>query len=318
MANKLFQDKQLKVMVKLARIRPIVMFLLVLTICIVFVSLSLAHPSSGIVVDQNGQVYFSDLFRGLLRVDERGQVTTVQKEGGHWLALDKTGSFSRVNFEKSKHWPRWFKRRTPANIKPALIGDGGSPLVVGQDGNIYFVCDDERMIPGGLQIGRLSPDGKETLLNPSLRQTSEKLGGIKGLAAGPDNSLYATYAKAVLKITLDGRFTTLVNPVVVNDCDLNVPSNESPWLRGLAVDSRGIVYVAASGCGRVLKITPGGKVTTVLKAEKPWAPSGVAIHNDDVYVLEHINPNSEAHEDWPPRIRKVGRDGKVRTLATIT
>jgi len=113
MANKLFQDKQLKVMVKLAsRIRPIVMFLLVLTICIVFVSLSLAHPSSGIVVDQNGQVYFSDLFRGLLRVDERGQVTTVQKEGGHWLALDKTGSFSRVNFEKSKHWPRWFKRRT--------------------------------------------------------------------------------------------------------------------------------------------------------------------------------------------------------------
>ncbi len=109
-----------------------------------------------------------------------------------------------------------------------------------------------------------------------------------------------------------------MNPVVVNDCELNVPSSDSPWLRGLAVDSRGILYVAASGCGRVIKITPDGKVTAVLKAEKPWAPSGVAIHNDDVYVLEHINPNSEAHEDWPPRVRKLARDGKVTTLATIT
>jgi hypothetical protein len=70
--------------------------------------------------------------------------------------------------------------------------------------------------------------------------------------------------------------------------------------------------------GRVITITPDGNVTTVLKAEKPWAPSGVAIRSDEVYVLEHINPNSEAHEDWPPRVRKLGRDGKVTTLATIT
>lgn len=277
-----------------------------------------AHPGSGIVVDQKGQVFFADLTRGLLKIDARGKVTTVHNEGGHWLALDKTGSFARVDFEKSKHWPRWFKRRTPADARPALITDGGSPLVVGQDGNIYFVCNDERMIPGGLQIGRLSPDGKETLLNPGLRQTSEELGGIKGLAFGADGSLYATYPKAVLKITMDRKFTTLVNPVVVNDCDLNVPSNEAPFLRGLAVDSRGMVYVAATGCGHVIKITPEGKVTTVLKAEKPWAPSGVAVHNDDVYVLEHINPNSESHQDWPPRVRRLGRDGKVTTLATIT
>lgn len=319
MIYRVFQDSWLDDLVKqTTRVRTLLLFLLVVAICAVFVRLSFAHPSSGIVVDKKGQVYFSDLFRGLLKVDARGNVTTVYKEGGHWLALDKTGSFSRVNFETSKHWPRWFKRRTAVNVKPALIGDGGSPLVVGQDGNIYFVCDDERMIPGGLQIGRLSPDGKETLLNPDLRQTSEKLGGIKGLASGPDGSLYASYAKAILKVTMDGRISTVVNPVVVRDCDLNVPANDSPWLRGLSVDSRGVVYVAASGCGSVIKITPDGKVTPVLKAEEPWAPSGVAIHNDDVYVLEHINPNSEAHEDWPPRVRKLGRDGKVSTLATIT
>jgi sugar lactone lactonase YvrE len=319
MTNKSFQNRRLRSIIKRApHVKLITLSLAVLTTCAVFATLSLAHPSSGIAIDRNGQVFFADLSRGLLKIDARGKVTTIHKEGGHWLALDGAGSFSKVDFEKSKHWPRWFKRRTPIGVRPALITDGGSPLVVGRDGNIYYVCDDERMIPGGLQIGRLSPDGKESLLNPSLRQTSEALGGIKGLALGPDGALYATYPKAVLKITMDGKFTTLINPVVVKDCDLNVSANESPSLRGLAVDSSGMVYVAATGCGCVIKIMPDGNVTTVLKAEKPWAPSGVAIHNDDVYVLEHINPNSEAHEDWPPRVQKLRRDGKVTTLATIT
>jgi len=275
-----------------------------------------AHPSSGIVVDPQGQIFIADLSRGLLKIDAQGKANSVHKEGGHWLALDHTGSFSRSEFEKSHHWPRWFKRRTPAGVHPALITDGGSPLVVARNGDLYYVCDDERMIPGGLQIARLTPAGKETLLNPTLRETSEELGGIKGLAVGTDGSLYASYPKSVLKINLDGKFNTLANPVVVKDCEANVPSNETPSLRGLAVDSRGVVYAAATGCGCVIRIASDGKIATVLKAQKPWAPCGVALHGEDLYVLEHINPNSESHEDWRPRVRKVTPDGKVATLWT--
>src|SRR4030095_6463383 len=112
---------------------------------------------------------------------------------------------------------------------PTLLTDGGSPLLVGRDGNIYFVCNDEKMIPGGLQIGRVTPDGKESLLNPALAKISEQLGGIKGLAQGPDGSLYASYPKAILKISLGGAFTNFLNPVIVTDCDLNVPSNDAPF-----------------------------------------------------------------------------------------
>jgi sugar lactone lactonase YvrE len=93
---------------------------------------------------------------------------------------------------------------------------------------------------------------------------------------------------------------------------------EEPFLRGLAVDAKGTVYVAATGCRSVLKITPDGKVSTVLKADRPWSPSGVAVHHEDVYVLEHISMNSDAHEDWPPRVRKLGRDGKITILATVS
>src|SRR5438270_11824831 len=142
-----------------------------------------AHPSSGIVVDEQGNVFFSDLDRGVLKIDARGKVTTVfPREGGHWLALDASGSFSNVDFEKSPHWPRWFKRRTPAGARPAIISDGGSPLVVASDGNLYYACNDERMIPGGLLIARLTPDGKETVLGQAFGHTSDEWGGNKGVA----------------------------------------------------------------------------------------------------------------------------------------
>jgi hypothetical protein len=35
-------------------------------------------------------------------------------------------------------------------------------------------------------------------------------------------------------------------------------------------------------------------------------------------VLEYTNPNSEVHDEWLPRVRKLGRDGKVTTLAQIS
>jgi hypothetical protein len=38
-----------------------------------------AHPSSVIVVDQKGNVFFSDLDRGVLKIDARGKVITWPK-----------------------------------------------------------------------------------------------------------------------------------------------------------------------------------------------------------------------------------------------
>jgi sugar lactone lactonase YvrE len=90
-----------------------------------------------------------------------------------------------------------------------------------------------------------------------------------------------------------------------------------PALRGLAVDAKGTVYVAATGCHRVVKITADGKVETVLKSERPWSPTGVAVSGEDVYVLEYTHAHANADKGWRPRVRKLGRDGKVTTLATI-
>jgi hypothetical protein len=58
-----------------------------------------------------------------------------------------------------------------------------------------------------------------------------------------------------------------------------------------------------------------GKVETVLKSEKPWSPTGVAVRGKDVFVLEYTN--TDQARDWAPRVRKLGADGKVAILADL-
>jgi hypothetical protein len=89
----------------------------------------------------------------------------------------------------------------------------------------------------------------------------------------------------------------------------------------LAVDSIGDMYVAATGSRSVLKITPQGIITTILQEPGPWTPTGIAVFHGEVYVLEwhDVAPSlEEVRKAWIPRIRKIGRDGKVTTLATIS
>jgi hypothetical protein len=86
------------------------------------------------------------------------------------------------------------------------------------------------------------------------------------------------------KITTDGIATMLADPLVLSECDKDLPAGETgPLLRGLSVDSHGGVYGVATGCHCVAKVAPGGRVSTVLKAARPWSPTGVAVHGVEIY-----------------------------------
>jgi DNA-binding beta-propeller fold protein YncE len=90
-----------------------------------------------------------------------------------------------------------------------------------------------------------------------------------------------------------------------------------PYLRGLKVDAKAAVYVADAGDARVLKITPDGKVTTLIQLESPWAPTDVAIFGDIVYVLEFSHDAGDDRTTWMPRVRKVTPDGRSTLTLTI-
>jgi sugar lactone lactonase YvrE len=289
-------------------------------LCALTASQVSAHPSSGIVIDQNGHVFFTDSGGDgfLWKIDPGGKRTLVRKgrlQGLHWLTLDEKGLYSGEDLKK------WFDRRIIPNFgrvalsgsRSALLQTDGCPVVVGPDGTLYFAKEN-------VEISRLSPDGTVTLLNSRVRETTKKFGFITGLASSRDGSVYAACPNAILKVKSEGMVTTLVHPTSLKHLtpDLDTPGDHEPLLRGLAVDSRGAIYAAATGFHCVVRITADGKVETVLKAERPWSPTGVAVHDQSLYVLEYTNAESNNHEEWLTRVRKLGSDGKITTLTAIS
>jgi sugar lactone lactonase YvrE len=274
-----------------------------------------AHPASGIVVDQQGQIFFIYSRHGVCKLNAQGELSYIHRTGGgHWLCLDPKGSFSHTQ-------PKYFERISPEGARPALIfADGGSPIAVLPDGGLYYVSGVEELTPGGLQVARNSPGGAISALATSLTKVTEK--PLTGLASAPNGELYVACPSAVFKMTRDGAFSTLVDPIRLDGCDVDYPDNNTnnalPYLRGLAVDKHGTVFAAATACHCLVKITPDGKVEPILKADRPWSPTGVTEQDGDVYVLEYTHATEPKEEGWLPRVRKIARNGAVTTLVTIS
>src|SRR4051812_40023813 len=108
---------------RVSRLAPTAAFLLV---CAFFTALASAHPSSGIVVDQKGQVFFTANGGGtgaLWKIDAEGKLTRFHKGGWHWLALDEKGSYSQEDLKK------WFEKRVTMNFGRVPLPDSKAALL---------------------------------------------------------------------------------------------------------------------------------------------------------------------------------------------
>jgi hypothetical protein len=54
-----------------------------------------------------------------------------------------------------------------------------------------------------------------------------------------------------------------------------------------------------------------------MRCDKPWSPTGVAVAEGAVYVLEYDDETPTEGRSWPPRVRKLSPDGDVSTLITV-
>src|SRR6476661_826974 len=115
---------------------------------------ALAHPGSGIAVDREGQVYFTQTNgKGTWKVNPKGELTLISEVRYHWLDIDLDGHFSRSNLKD-------FQRITPEGITPVILTCGNFPFTLNRDGHIYY----SPWKPGRLEINRQSPDGKVSLM----------------------------------------------------------------------------------------------------------------------------------------------------------
>lgn len=274
-----------------------------------------AHPSSGIVVTDKGEVYFVHSGVGVARIEPDGKLTYVKRStGGHWLCLDREGVFARTQ-------PRFFERITPDGEKPAIIfADGGAPLAVLRDRQLYYASNWERggekHPPGGLALSRQTVGGELSVFAPDLASGLRRLDeGVTGLAAAGDGGLYVASPSRIWHVNVKGGVGYFEGRVA--DCDEDLPPNwKAPGFRGLCVTREGKVYAAATGCRAVISFT-NNVFQNILKSERPWSPTDVAWHDGNVFVLEWTNPNGGVADGWRPRVRKISRNGTVTTLVEV-
>src|SRR5262249_42744265 len=138
------------------------------------------------------------------------------------------------------------------SANPTLLLSTDYPIAIGQDGNLYYPSRPP------LRIMRMLPSGETSVLAALPETAAGPLPHINGITAGPNGSLYYTENNAVRRITAQGRVEIVVTvPALVGGP--SIPGTDiHPYLRGLAVDAHGVMYVADNGDARVLKITPGG------------------------------------------------------------
>jgi|SRR5687768_4704994 len=269
----------------------------------------MAHPGAGIAVDRLGQVYFLDTGSGLWKIDAQGGLTHLSGALFHWLALDENNRFANTQLPSGT-----LGEILRVGTNPTVLISSDYPIAIGQDGNLYYPSGSA----GNLRIMRMTPSGAKSVV-ATLAKTvkAEPLPHIGGIVAGPDGSLYYTEDTAIRRINAQGRVSTVATVRALVNGPTIPATDQHPYLRGLAVDARGVMYVADSGDARMLKITPDRKITTLVQTQSPWSPTGVTLFGSDVYVLEFLHTTRDVRRDWLPRIRKIASDGKSTIIATI-
>ena len=270
---------------------------------------STAHPSYGILVGEDGTVYFADVMhlgRGALwALQSDGRLDTLERDfHAHGLAIDENGLLYAAHGEDTH----------------LLI----TYLPLGERDTLIRTDDEERFFGGNWAM---SPSGEVYygIENRVWRYTDSISEPVTDLHLEWNQSLFVDsrgriYATEIGNANgdlwrIDLEDTTY--RVVASDLITSFPGRKrrehDDVLLGIAEDPYGNIYVAETAGKRIVRVVPSGSISTFYRSKDHWFPTGVAFHNDIAYVME-VGYDSV----WVgPRIVKVDPDGDRTVLVEI-
>ena len=157
--------------------------------------------------------------------------------------------------------------------------------------------------------------GKILYLAPGAEkwvEVANDLNYANGVGVSPDQkTLYVsqTVSNCILKFTIndDGSLSHRSNFALLNVLTKN--KNDSPWLGpdSIKIDSKGNIYVAQWFGGKILKISPDGKLLRVLEISAGDGTTNVAFGNGEkeLYVTVVKDPNDPQAKGGIVRIPNV-------------
>ena len=289
-----------------------------------------AHVGTGIDLDREGRIYFTDTYHNCIwRLDSNGTVTPVVRDVHlDYLIVSEDGY---VNVIKDGIWKISPQGAMIEVLDSKQFPEGSRPLCIDRQANIYFInsADHSKHVA---EISKRTPVGKVMVIVGSDRERQDGQGGeippfshVNSAICAPDGSLYLRDDQTIRRVAPDGTISTLAH----SEDAAMAEDGEERLVRtmGMAVDAAGNVYVANYWKRAVMKVTPDGLVSAMATAAWPWVPVGVAISGNNIYALERMgNPyglstalevSTLADRLGSPRIRKISPDGTITTLVVV-
>jgi gluconolactonase len=174
--------------------------------------------------------------------------------------------------------------------------DGGiNDIVITTNGGMYATLSGPFVDPPVEVMGRVlyrAPGSDKWVV------VAEDLNYANGIGVSPDQkTLYVseTVGNCILKYTInpDGTLSRRSNFALLN---VLIKNKVDGWWTGpdsMKIDSQGNIYVAQLFCGRVLKVSPTGKLLHVFDIEAGNGPTNVAFDDGEknlyVSVIKDVN-----------------------------
>lgn len=300
------------------------------SIVLLAVQAAFAHPPTGIVVDQKGVVYFTDL-ETVWKLDTDGKLSILRPgisgRHVHELALNKDGNLlgADLSYEAEK-WISDVWQMSPAGgftylLKPTSNPPRGMSMWTDAAANMYLVEQDNHAKKQTLLLRR-TPNGQVLTLAGSVyghqdgKGTAARFESVGGMFIDNGDTIYLTDGTSVRRVTSDGLVTTIATDLTKRS-DADRPplfGKNDGILAGLSVDANNNIYLADAGNQRLLKISSTGLTSVVYRGDSPYYPNGVATSPaGDLFVLEvGFRPPST----WlPARVRKITASGQSSIVA---
>lgn len=280
-----------------------------------------AHPGHGIAVDQQGNIYFSDIGRlKIWRLTPRGGLeAVVENRWAHQLMLDRQGNlvFESEEYVDGKPSYGLWKLESKGELITLIPRTTdredfpGGVFTIDAAGNLFHPSAGTARL-----IYRRAPNEPKTVF---VGGEHSPFNSIRAMTHSASDTLYVLDSDAVHKIAKDGSVTTIARDLrqqAPSDPPFQHPNPEvANRLYGLAVDTAGVIYIAYHGNRTVLAVQPNGDVSQLYRSSAPWSPTGVAAHDGSVYVRE--SSFTPELGNGGPRILKVDGEGKVEILVTV-
>jgi virginiamycin B lyase len=152
---------------------------------------------------------------------------------GAWIAAERSDGVPLIG------------RATIAGMSVTRAGATPEAGTLGPDGQAWFVSGDRLLRTGA---GALSPVASLPALEFSTY----------AVATGPDAAVWAMPLQAdrLVRVTAAGVVSS--SPSGLPDCRPNRPHDDTPIVDALVRAADGVIWVVDSGCGRLIRLAPGG------------------------------------------------------------